>query len=124
MLYAAGASILGLQLVIFSLIARAIGYVKGLFPSTRTFGKALADRLPRARHRAGPLDRAVGLGLAVRSVSSVVRRAPGRARSHGDDALCDSSVTLMIAGAEIVFASFVLSFIEPFGGSSEPRAAV
>ena len=37
MLYAAGATILGLQLVLFSLVARAIGCVKRLLPMTASF---------------------------------------------------------------------------------------
>jgi glycosyltransferase involved in cell wall biosynthesis len=112
MLYAAGATILGVQLVLFSLLARTVGVLKNDLPMT--------PRLARFLH-VFTLERGILLGLSLclagfgLAVYSVVNWA------HAQLAALDPatmmrvaipSVTLMLAGAEIIFASFLLEFID------------
>jgi hypothetical protein len=118
MLYAAGASILGLQLMIFSLLARAVGCVKGVLPMTPPL-RRLWERITLERGIvAGATIGACGLALAVHSVRLWAEAHLGALDPTAMMRYAIPSVTLMIAGAEIVFASFVLSFIEPGKGRS------
>ncbi|HVE48993.1 MAG TPA: glycosyltransferase family 2 protein [Casimicrobiaceae bacterium] len=115
MLYAAGATILGLQLVIFSLLARAIGCVKGVLPSSPRIER-LWQILSLERGLAlGATVALCGFGLAVLSVRLWVEAHLGALDSTSMMRYAIPSVTLMIGGAEIAFASFVLSLIEPNG---------
>jgi glycosyltransferase involved in cell wall biosynthesis len=112
MLYAAGATILGLQLVLFSLLARTVGVLKNLLPMTPTLARFL---------RIFTLERGILLGLCLGmagfslAVYSVESWADARL-SMLDPAtmmrVAIPSVTLMLAGAEIIFASFLLGFID------------
>lgn len=122
MLYAAGASILGLQLVVFALLARAIGCVKGVLPLTRTFRRVLAHFTLERGIIAGLAVGITGLALAIYSIrvwfdAHLAALDPTEMMRYAIP-----SVTLMIAGAEILFASFVLSFIEPLQTLRKPRA--
>jgi hypothetical protein len=112
MLYAAGATVLGVQLVLFSLVARTIGVLKDALPMT----PALAGFL-----RAFTLERGIalglalalaGLGLACYSVVDWAQAHLGALDPVRIMRLAIPSVTLMLAGAEIIFASFVLGFID------------
>jgi glycosyltransferase involved in cell wall biosynthesis len=118
MLYAAGASILGLQLMIFSLLARAIGCVKGVLPLTPPLRVLWARMTLERGIVAGTTIGACGLALAVHSVRLWAQAHLGALDPTEMMRFAIPSVTLMIAGAEIVFASFVLSFIEPGKGRS------
>ena len=118
MLYAAGASILGLQLMIFSLLARAIGCVKGVLPLTPSLRVLWARMTLERGIVAGTTIGACGLALAVHSVRLWAQAHLGALDPTEMMRFAIPSVTLMIAGAEIVFASFVLSFIEPVKGRS------
>lgn len=112
MLYAAGATILGLQLVLFSLLARTVGVLKNLLPMTRSLARFL---------RLFSLERGIALGLSL-GVSGFGLAAYSVASwAHAQLAALDPasmmrvaipSVTLMLAGAEIIFASFLLGFID------------
>ena len=116
MLYAAGASILGLQLLIFSVLARAIGCVKGVLPMTPGI-RVLWGKLTLERGICfGMVMGLCGLALAVRSIDLWVDAHLGALDPTGMMRFAIPSVTLMIGGAEIIFASFVLSFIEPAKG--------
>ncbi len=112
MLYAAGATILGLQLVLFSVIGRTVGVLKRLLPMT--------PRL-RAFLRAFTVERGVllgvslglaGLCLAVYSVDAWVRARLGAMDPVTAMRVVISSVTMMLAGGEILFASFLLGLID------------
>ena len=112
MLYAAGATILGLQLVLFSAIGRTVGVLKGLLPMT--------PRL-RAFLRAFTVERGIllgvslglaGLCLAVYSVDAWVRARLGVMDPVTAMRVVISSVTMMLAGGEILFASFLLGLID------------
>jgi glycosyltransferase involved in cell wall biosynthesis len=119
MLYAAGASVLGVQLVLFSLVARTIGVLKNLLPMTPPLARFLRVFSLERGILLGLFLAAVGLTLAIYSVASW---------AHGRLAAIDPvtmmrvaipSVTLMLAGAETVFASFLLGLIDARGGMSE-----
>ena len=112
MLYAAGATILGLQLVLFSVIGRTVGVLKGLLPVT--------PRL-RAFLRAFTVERGVllgaslglaGLCLAAYSVDAWVRARLGVMDPVTAMRVVIGSVTMMLAGGEILFASFLLGLID------------
>jgi glycosyltransferase involved in cell wall biosynthesis len=112
MLYAAGATVLGVQLLLFSLVARTVGVLKNLLPMTPVLDRFL---------RVFSLERGILLGLSLSlagfslAVYSVVTWADARLAALDPVTMMRvaiPSVTLMLAGAEIVFASFLLSFID------------
>lgn len=118
MLYAAGATILGLQLVLFSLIGRTIGVLKGLLPITPSLARFL---------RAFTIERGVllgvslglaGLGLAGYSIDTWIHARLGAIDPVTVMRVVIISVTLMLAGGEILSASFLLGLIDvrPEGG--------
>lgn len=115
MLYSAGATILGLQLVIFSLIARAIGHTRGLLPATP--GTERIWRIVSLERGIvlGVVIGAGGLAVAVHSVAIWLDAHLGALDPTAMMRYAIPSVTMMISGAEIVFASFVLNLIEPNG---------
>ncbi|HEX4885978.1 MAG TPA: glycosyltransferase family 2 protein, partial [Casimicrobiaceae bacterium] len=113
MLYSAGATIIGLQLMIFAILARAVGCVKGVLPPTPA-----VDRLWRAL----TLERGIALGAVVLVLGLLLAAFSVKLWAATHLSALDPtqmmryaipSVTLTIAGAEILFASFVLSFIDP-----------
>ena len=112
MLYAAGATILGVQLVLFSLLARTVGVLKKLLPVTAPLERFL---------RVFTLERGIVLGvslgltgflLAAYSVESWAHARLGALDPATVMRVAIPSVTLMLAGAEIVFASFLLGLID------------
>jgi glycosyltransferase involved in cell wall biosynthesis len=119
MLYAAGATILGVQLVLFSLVARTVGVLKNLLPMTRSVARFL---------RAFTLERGIllgltlgvsGLGLACYSVASWAHARLAALDPVTMMRVAIPSVTLMLAGAETVFASFLLDLIDVRDGSHD-----
>jgi glycosyltransferase involved in cell wall biosynthesis len=123
MLYAAGASILGLQLIVFALLARAIGCVKGVLPMTPAFRRQLQWFTLERGIVAGLLVACSGLALAVYSVDVWLGGNLAALDPAAMMRFAIPSVTLMIAGAEMVFASFVLSFVEPLRSARAPDPA-
>lgn len=112
MLYAGGATILGLQLVLFSLIGRTVGVLKNLLPMTGTLERFL---------RIFTLERGVllgvslglgGLGLAAYSVLSWAHADLGALNPVTMMRVAIPSVTLVLTGGEILFASFLLALID------------
>ncbi|HME38530.1 MAG TPA: glycosyltransferase family 2 protein [Steroidobacteraceae bacterium] len=112
MLYAAGATILGVQLLLFSLLARTVGVLKNLLPMSPALARFL---------RLFTLERGIvlglslglaGVGLAVYSVESWAHARLAALDPATMMRVAIPSVTLMLAGAEIVFASFLLGFID------------
>lgn len=118
MLYAAGAAVLGLQLIIFSVLARAVGCVKGVLPITPGIERLWQCLTLERGIVTGIAVGLCGFALAVRSVDLWLDAHLGALDPTEMMRYAIPSVTLMIAGAEIVFASFVLSFIEPRKGLS------
>ncbi len=112
MLFSAGAAILGLQLTLFSLLARSVGVLKNLLPMTQSLAHFLRIfRLERGILLGSTLG-LIGIGLALYSVASWAHASLGALTPTTMMRVAIPSVTLMLAGAEIVFASFLLEFID------------
>lgn len=112
MLYAAGATVLGVQLVLFSLLARTVGVLKSQLPMTRPLVRFLQVFTLERGILLGLSLGLVGFGLAVYSVESWAHARLGALDPATMMRVAIPSVTLMLAGAEIVFASFLLGFID------------
>lgn len=112
MLYAAGATILGLQLVLFSVIGRTVGVLKGLLPMTPRLRAFLRAFTVERGVLLGVLLGLAGLCLAVYSVDAWVRARLGAMNPVTAMRVVISSVTMMLAGGEILFASFILGLID------------
>ena len=119
MLYAAGATILGVQLLLFSLLARTVGVLKNLLPISAPLARFLRLFTLERGILLGLLLGLAGLGLAVYSVQSWAHARLAALDPATMMRVAIPSVTLMLAGAEIVFASFLLGFIDvrPAGAS-------
>lgn len=112
MLYAAGATVLGVQLVLFSLVARTIGVLKSLLPMTASLERFLRVFTLERGILLGVSLGAAGFALAVYSVASWAHARLAAIDPVTMMRVAIPSVTLMLAGAEIVFASFLLGFID------------
>jgi glycosyltransferase involved in cell wall biosynthesis len=112
MLYAAGATILGVQLVLFSLLARTIGVLKNLLPMSPPLARFLRIFTLERGILLGLSLGLAGLGVAVYSVESWAHARLAALDPATMMRVAIPSVTLMLAGAEIVFASFLLGFID------------
>jgi len=112
MLYAAGATILGVQLVLFSLLARTVGVLKNVLPMSSPLARFLRVFTVERGILTGLSLGLVGLGLAVYSLENWAHVGLGALNPTSMMRIAIPSVTLMLAGAEIVFASFLLGFID------------
>jgi hypothetical protein len=112
MLYAAGASILGVQLVLFSLLARTVGVLKALLPMSAPLERFLRVFTVERGISFGLLLGLAGLALAIYSVDSWAHARLAALDPATMMRVAIPSVTLMLAGAEIIFASFLLGFID------------
>lgn len=112
MLYAAGATILGVQLVLFSLLARTVGVLKNVLPMSRPLARFLRVFTLERGILTGLSLGLVGLGLAVYSLENWAHAQLAALDPATMMRIAIPSVTLMLAGAEIVFASFLLGFID------------
>jgi glycosyltransferase involved in cell wall biosynthesis len=112
MLYAGGAVILGVQLVLFSVLARAIGVIKNVLPIRPTFSRFLRAFTLERGILLGLLLGAGGLGLAVYSVTTWAQVHLAALEPTIVMRVAIPSVTLMLTGAEIIFSSFLLKFID------------
>ncbi|MGC1523123.1 MAG: glycosyltransferase family 2 protein [Steroidobacteraceae bacterium] len=112
MLYAAGATILGVQLVLFSLLARTVGVLKKVLPMSPPLARFLRVFTVERGILTGLSLGLVGLGLAVYSLDNWAHARLAALDPATMMRIAIPSVTLMLAGAEIVFASFLLGFID------------
>jgi len=112
MLYAAGATILGLQLVLFSLVARTVGVLKSLMPMTETLARFLRLFTLERGILLGTFLGVAGLGLAIFSIETWARARLGALDPVTMMRIAIPSVTMMLAGAEVLFSSFLLSLID------------
>ena len=112
MLYAAAATILGVQLALFSLLARTVGVLKNLLPITRPLARFLRIFTLERGILLGLSLGLAGFGLATYSVESWAHARLGALDPQIMMRVAIPSVTLMLAGAEIAFASFLLEFID------------
>jgi glycosyltransferase involved in cell wall biosynthesis len=118
MLYAAGATILGVQLVLFSLLARTVGVLKNVLPMRPSLARFLQVFTVERGILTGLSLGLVGLGLAVYSLENWAHARLAALDPATMMRIAIPSVTLMLAGAEIVFASFLLGFIDVRANSS------
>ena len=121
MLYAAGATILGLQLVLFSLVARAIGCVKRLLPMTASFRRFLRLFSLERGIALGGIIWLLGFAIAIYSIRVWIAASLSALDPAVVMRIAIPSVTLMLAGAEIALGSFVLSFIDVRPEESAPE---
>jgi hypothetical protein len=112
MLYAAGATILGVQLVLFSLLARTVGVLKDVLPMSPPLVRFLRVFTVERGILSGLSLGLVGLGLAIYSLENWAHARLAALDPATMMRIAIPSVTLMLAGAEIVFASFLLGFID------------
>jgi glycosyltransferase involved in cell wall biosynthesis len=112
MLYAAGATILGVQLVLFSLLARTVGVLKNVLPVSPPLARFLNLFTVERGILTGLSLGLVGLGLAAYSLENWAHTRLAALDPATMMRIAIPSVTLMLAGAEIVFASFLLGFID------------
>jgi glycosyltransferase involved in cell wall biosynthesis len=112
MLYAAGAVILGIQLVLFSLLARTIGVLKHVLPMSSPLACFLKAFSLERGIMLGLLFGLTGFALAVYSVLNWAHVHLAALDPATMMRVAIPSVTLMLAGAEIIFASFLLEFID------------
>jgi hypothetical protein len=119
MLYAAGATILGLQLVIFSLIGRTVGVLKQLLPMTSRLESFLRVFTVERGVLLGASLGSIGLGLAIYSVDTWAHARLGALDPVTVMRVVIASVTLMLGGAEILFASFLLGLIDVRPGEKD-----
>ena len=112
MLYAAGSTILGLQLVLFSLLARTIGVLKKMLPMSPPLARFLRIFTLERGILLGVALGTAGLALAIYSVGSWAHARLAALDPTTMMRVAIPSVTLMLAGAEIIFASFLLGFID------------
>jgi glycosyltransferase involved in cell wall biosynthesis len=120
MLYAGGAVILGVQLVLFSVLARAIGVLKNVLPMRLTFSRFLKVFTLERGILLGLLLAAGGLGLAVYSVTTWAQAHLAALEPTIVMRVAIPSVTLMLTGAEIIFSSFLLKFIDVHVSTIDP----
>lgn len=112
MLYAGAAVILGVQLVLFSVLARAIGVLKHILPMRPTFSRFLKGFTLERGILLGLLLGGVGFALAAYSVISWAQASLAALEPSVVMRVAIPSVTLMLTGAEIILSSFLLEFID------------
>lgn len=112
MLYAGGALILGIQLILFSILARAIGVLKNVLPMSPALARLLRIFTLERGILLGVFLGVSGFGLAAFSVMSWAQARLAALDPAVVMRMAIPSVTLMIAGAQIVFSSFLLRFID------------
>jgi len=112
MLYAGAATVLGFQLVLFSLVARTVGVLKNLLPMTRSLSRFLSAFTIERGIAAGVVLCISGFALAVYSVEAWAHAKLGALDPLTMMRVAIPSVTFLLAGAETMFASFLLGFID------------
>jgi glycosyltransferase involved in cell wall biosynthesis len=112
MLFAAGAVILGIQLVLFSLLARTVGVLKKVLPMSPPLARFLAVFTLERGILLGFSLGLAGFGLAIYSVLNWAHAHLSALDPATMMRVAIPSVTLMVAGAEIIFSSFLLEFID------------
>jgi hypothetical protein len=112
LLYAGAAAIIGTQLLLFSVITRAIGIVKRVLPPSPSALRLLNWFNLERGLILGLGIFAVGLSLASLSVYKWATQQFMALDPREVMRLAIPSVTFMVLGLEVVFASFVVSFID------------
>jgi glycosyltransferase involved in cell wall biosynthesis len=112
MLYAGSAVILGIQLILFSLLARTVGVLKKVLPMSPMLARFLKAFTLERGILLGMCLGVCGFGLAAYSVFSWAQLRLAALNPAIVMRLAIPSITLILAGAEIIFSSFLLRLID------------
>jgi glycosyltransferase involved in cell wall biosynthesis len=115
MLYAAEFALLGWQLLLFFLLARSVGSAMGVLPRKRHPERLLKFITLERGLGLGLSMVALGIGLSVHAVQLWVGTGLGTLDPTAMMRLTIPAATLVLAGAELSFASFILHFIQDLG---------
>lgn len=122
MLYAAGATLVGVQVLSFALCAMAYGVQLGILPDPDWFA-ALRRRVSlEAGLVAGGLLIAIGLGLSVHSVVQWEQVRFGAFDPRVGMRIVIPSLTVLLVGLQVVFASMLLAVMGLRGHASPALA--
>ena len=111
LLYSATASVLGLQLVVLSVVTTAAGIGAGHLPASPGHLRLMSVFTLERGLAVGALMLVLGLGMGAASVLGWAQAGLSALDPVRTMRAAIPSATLMLAGTELVFASFVLSFI-------------
>ena len=111
MLFAAGATILGLQTMLFAVFVKAAGVSRELLQPGRWFGALVARFTLERGALVGAVTILAGVALAVWSLSVWMAAGLADIDPRRVMRIVIPSFTLTIAGAQLVFSSFVLHFL-------------
>ncbi len=111
MLYAGGATIVGLQTMLFAVFVKAAGVAQGLLPSSRAFGGFVARFTLERGALVGALTILAGVVLAGWSLSVWLSAGLADIDPRYVMRIVIPSLTLTIAGLQLLFSSFVLHFL-------------
>ena len=111
MLYGAAASVLGLQLILFSVITRTIGLASGLLPATPSVARLVSWFSLEKGLALGVVLGATGFALALRTVLLWTDTHLSALDPSVAMRTTIPAVGLMLAGAEVMFTSFVLALV-------------
>jgi hypothetical protein len=98
--------------VLFSLLARTVGVLKKVLPMSPALARFLRIFTLERGILLGVALGMAGLALAIYSVGSWAHARLAALDPATMMRVAIPSVTLMLAGAEIIFASFLLGFID------------
>ena len=111
LLYASGMSLLGLQLSLFAVLAKAVGCAKQVFSFSGKFRWFMTHFTVERGILLGAIAVAAGLGLSIHSVELWVASGLSSLDPSRMMRIAIPAVTLMVSGAEVMFASFLLALI-------------
>ncbi len=111
MLFAAGAMIVGLQMMLFAVFVKAAGVAQGVLPPGRAFGGLVARFTLERGAIVGALLTLAGFALAGYSLSVWMSAGLAEVDPRHVMRIVIPSLTATIAGVELVFSSFVLHFL-------------
>ncbi len=112
LLYCAGAIIVGFQLVVFSVFAKAIAVATGLHPRSLKLEAVLSRAPLEAGLAAGFALTLIGLGASVYATMQWADEGFGNLNPFRVMRIGIPSVLLLILGMQIAFSSFVLSLLQ------------
>jgi hypothetical protein len=111
MLYAGGAVVIGLQMVLFSMVVKVSGVAHGVLPRNRTFDRFVSVFSVERGVVAGLLLALAGFALAAYSLSLWMASGLSELDPRHIMRIAIPSLTLMVSGIEIVLSSLVLYFL-------------
>ena len=111
MLYAAGAIIVGYQLVLFALFAKLLAMREGWMPMTPRMRNALRYVRLRTGILAGAVLFIAGVGGSIYALALWSQHSFGNLNLHHSLRIVEPSLTAMILGSETMVGSFFLSVL-------------